>query len=172
MVRDFFSLPKLPTLHSELQAIKEKCDPDLFAAILAVKSVGNIGAHPERDVSLMVDVEPDEPETLLQLIHLLDQEWYVARAERQRRIDKMKELGRQQGVCRRRCPKQSTGCLAVTEDAQPGIVLSPDEIVQITGGYRRPSEQVEELRRQGFWRARRSRATGQAILERAHFIAV
>lgn len=93
MVRDFFALPKLNTLHTELQAIKDKCDEALFDAIMAVKSVGNIGAHPERDVSLMVDVEPDEPETLLDLIHLLDQEWYVARAERLQRIEKMKALG-------------------------------------------------------------------------------
>lgn len=93
MVRDFFALPKLPSLHAELQAIQSHCDEPLFEAIMAVKSVGNIGAHPERDVSLMVEVEPDEPETLLNLIHLLDQEWYVARADRQQRIEKMKALG-------------------------------------------------------------------------------
>lgn len=93
MVRDFFGVQNKPNLHQELEAIKDKCDEDLYKAMMAVKSVGNIGAHPEKDVSLMVEVEPGEPETLLELIHLLDKEWYVHRADRQDRIGKMKALG-------------------------------------------------------------------------------
>lgn len=93
MVRDFFQVHNKGTLHAELEAIKDKCDGELYDAMMAVKSVGNIGAHPEKDVSLMVEVEPDEAETLLNLIHLLDHEWYVARAERATRIAKMQALG-------------------------------------------------------------------------------
>lgn len=92
MVRDFWSVVGLRTLHAELLAIKDKCDSDLYEAMMAVKSIGNIGAHPEQDVNLMVDVERGEPEVLLELIHLLDREWYVARAEKQSRIAKMREL--------------------------------------------------------------------------------
>jgi hypothetical protein len=51
------------------------------------------------------------------------------------------------------------------------IILSSDELISITG-YRRPAEQLAELRRQGFHRARRSPATGAIILERAHYDAV
>lgn len=83
----------LRTLHSELVAVEDKCDPDLYAAMMAVKSIGNIGAHPEQDISLIVEVEPGEPKTLLDLIHLLDREWYVARAERASRIAKVQALG-------------------------------------------------------------------------------
>lgn len=93
MVRDFFQIHNKGSLHAELEAIEDKCDAALYAAMMAVKSVGNIGAHPEKDASLMVDVEPDEAETLLDLIHLLDQEWYLARAERAARIAKMQALG-------------------------------------------------------------------------------
>lgn len=93
MVRDFFQVHNKGTLHAELEAIKDKCDGALYDAMMAVKSVGNIGAHPEKDVSLMVDVDPGEAETLLDLIHLLDQEWYIARAERAARIAKMQALG-------------------------------------------------------------------------------
>lgn len=49
-------------------------------------------------------------------------------------------------------------------------MLSTKEIRYITG-YVQPSRQLEELRRQGFWRARRDRL-GQVILERAHYQAV
>lgn len=93
MVRDFFAVTGKRTLHAELEAIKDRCDSDLYDAMMAVKSVGNIGAHPEQDVSVMVDVEPGEADTLLKLIHLLDQEWYVARAAKAARIAKMQALG-------------------------------------------------------------------------------
>ncbi|MET3514303.1 MULTISPECIES: hypothetical protein [Pseudacidovorax] len=57
-------------------------------------------------------------------------------------------------------------------EARFELVLSPAELVEVSGGYRRPHEQHEELLRQGFWRARRSRVTGEVILERAHYLAV
>ncbi len=92
MVRDYFQVFGLRTLHSELVAIEGRCDQDLYAAMMAVKSIGNIGAHPEQDISLIVEVEPGEPKILLDLIHLLDHEWYVARAERESRIAKVQAL--------------------------------------------------------------------------------
>lgn len=56
-------------------------------------------------------------------------------------------------------------------ERQP-IVLSDDEIVEITGGYTQPARQIEELHRQGFVRARRGAASGRVIVERAHYEAV
>lgn len=53
---------------------------------------------------------------------------------------------------------------------EPDIVLSPAELEQLTG-YRRPGDQLAELLRLGFARARRSRA-GAVVLERAHYLAV
>lgn len=53
----------------------------------------------------------------------------------------------------------------------PDILLSPEELVALTG-YQRAADQVPELQRQGFTRARRSPTTGQTILERAHYEAV
>lgn len=52
------------------------------------------------------------------------------------------------------------------------VLISPDEIRAICGGYSQPAKQLQELHRQGFWRARRSRLTGAVILERAHVEAV
>ena len=51
------------------------------------------------------------------------------------------------------------------------IALSADEIASVTG-YKRPADQLAELHRQGFYRARRSPTTGRIIVERAHFDAV
>jgi hypothetical protein len=50
------------------------------------------------------------------------------------------------------------------------LVLSPDELVRLTG-YRRAHEQLRELHSQGFTRARRNRL-GEVVLERAHYDAV
>lgn len=50
------------------------------------------------------------------------------------------------------------------------LLLSPAEIARLTG-YRRGQEQLEELHRQGFFRARRNRL-GEVVLERAHYDAV
>jgi hypothetical protein len=100
MIRDFFGVRNKKTLHQELEAIKDQCDAGLYDAMMGVKSIGNIGAHPEQDINLIVDVEPGEPEALLQLIHLLDREWYVARADRQARIKKMKELAEGKAAAR------------------------------------------------------------------------
>ena len=50
------------------------------------------------------------------------------------------------------------------------LILNPDQIAALTG-YRRPADQLRELHRQGFHRARRSPA-GTVILERAHYEAV
>lgn len=50
------------------------------------------------------------------------------------------------------------------------LLLTTDELVALTG-YRRPADQVRELQRQGFTRARRGPA-GDTVLERAHYEAV
>lgn len=51
------------------------------------------------------------------------------------------------------------------------IILNSDELAGVTG-YRTPKRQLEELHRQGFYRARIAAATGNVILERAHYDAV
>ncbi len=51
------------------------------------------------------------------------------------------------------------------------MILSPTEIQSLTGGYRRPKDQLSELRKQGFVRARIG-MNGQVVLEEAHYEAV
>ena len=50
-------------------------------------------------------------------------------------------------------------------------ILSSEELVAITG-YKRPSDQLQELRKQGFYRARPNPAAGGVIVERAHYLMV
>ncbi|MDD0812970.1 DUF4224 domain-containing protein [Curvibacter sp. RS43] len=60
---------------------------------------------------------------------------------------------------------------AVLLKTREPITLQPDELLELTG-YRRAGDQLKELKRQGFYRARRSFATGDVILERAHYLSV
>jgi len=80
------------TLAKELEAIKTRCEEDLYTAMMGLKAIGNIGAHPEADVSLILEVEDGEAEELLNLLLILDDEWYVAREKRSRSLAKVAEL--------------------------------------------------------------------------------
>jgi hypothetical protein len=51
------------------------------------------------------------------------------------------------------------------------LTLTRDELTTLAGGLTQQRRQVEELRRQGFWRARLAR-DNHVILERAHYEAV
>jgi hypothetical protein len=63
--------------------VQAKCDPLVWDAMTAVREVGNIGAHMEREIDLIVDVEPDEAQLLIGLVETLVRETYVARNARQ-----------------------------------------------------------------------------------------
>ena len=53
---------------------------------------------------------------------------------------------------------------------ESAILLTPEEIAAVTG-YKKPALQVQELRAQGFFRARRN-VLNRVVLERAHYEAV
>lgn len=89
MIRDFWQVTKA-TLYLEIEAIKDKVDPEAWEAVDAVRSIGNIGAHMEKDISIIIDVDPKEAQLLIELIETLIDEWYVARHQRQERMRALK----------------------------------------------------------------------------------
>lgn len=82
-IRDFWDVHGLRNLREEIEAIRDRVDPLTWQAFEAVRSVGNIGAHMERDINLVVEVEPHEARLLLSLIEQLVDDWYVARSNKQ-----------------------------------------------------------------------------------------
>lgn len=82
IIRDYWKV-SCATLSKEIDALKEKIDPELWKAIDAFRKIGNIGAHMEKDVNTIVDIEPDEADKLIKLIELLMKEWYITSHERQ-----------------------------------------------------------------------------------------
>jgi len=86
IIRDFWKVKK-GRLIDEIHAIKEKVDPITWQAIDSVRSIGNIGAHMEKDIDLIIDVEPEEAQLLIGLIEILIKDWYIAKHERQKHLD-------------------------------------------------------------------------------------
>lgn len=78
MIHDFWNVQE-KNLNAEISALKEKVSPAQWQAMDALRKVGNIGAHMENDINVIVDVAPGEAASLLRLIELLIEKWYIAR---------------------------------------------------------------------------------------------
>lgn len=91
MIRDFHKITK-STLNEEIISLKDTLDTDTWDSINAVRKIGNIGAHMEKDVNVIVNVEPEEANLLIQLIEQLIEDWYVAREDKRIRAEKLRQV--------------------------------------------------------------------------------
>jgi hypothetical protein len=103
MIRHFGHINE-KTLYSEIRKLREAVDagtaprgvtPESVDAIDHVRTIGNIGAHMEADVNLIVDIEPGEAQTLIELIESLFEEWYVAQHVREARFAHLAAMAQQ-----------------------------------------------------------------------------
>ena len=94
IIRDFWKVNER-NLFEEINAIQGKVDPQTWQAINAVRSVGNIGAHMEKDINLIIDVEPNEAEALIRLIEIVIKDWYIAKHEREKALVNVIGIGNQ-----------------------------------------------------------------------------
>ncbi len=94
MIRDFCQISKtrLADEISDLRkAVENGTAPlqvghDILDAMDHLKAIGNIGAHPERDINLIVEVEAGEAQQLISFLEILFEEWYIAREVRKLRL--------------------------------------------------------------------------------------
>jgi hypothetical protein len=100
MIRDFCGISR-SRLVDEIEALRTAVNaghspPGVSAesveAIDQVRSIGNIGAHMQREIDLIVEVDTGEADALIDLIETLFDEWYVARANRQARLSRVKAI--------------------------------------------------------------------------------
>jgi uncharacterized protein DUF4145 len=97
IIRDFCGITR-GRLIDEIKELRRRVDvgqapagvqADTVDAIDHVRQIGNIGAHMEADINVIVDVDPDEAQLLIELAELLFDEWYVAREQRTLRLIKL-----------------------------------------------------------------------------------
>lgn len=91
MIHNFWGI-KEKNLNAEITALKGKISANQWAAIDGLRKVGNIGAHMEKDVELIVDVDQDEAQRLLKLIELLFKNWYIARYDEEALYQDIQEM--------------------------------------------------------------------------------
>lgn len=91
IVRDFWNGTGR-TLKDEIDSVKDKCDPLTWDAMNSVREVGNIGAHMEKNINQIVDVDPDEAQLLIKLIEMLVNETYILSHSRSKNMQAVKEL--------------------------------------------------------------------------------
>ena len=94
MIRDYWGVSKA-RLVDEIKAIEDKVDLLTWEAIEAVRNIGNIGAHMEKDIDIIVEVEPEEARLLIGLIETLIDDWYVTRHDRHQRLAKLKSVAQE-----------------------------------------------------------------------------
>lgn len=80
MIHDFWGI-KEKNLNAEITVLKDKVTATQWKALDGLRSIGNIGAHMEKDVDLIIDIEPIEALKLQKLIELFLEKWYINRHE-------------------------------------------------------------------------------------------
>lgn len=91
MIRDFWGVSE-ENLSRAIKAIEDKVSSDIWEAIDGIRQVGNIGAHMEKDINLIIDVSPEEADLLIEMIEMLLDDWYVARYNRQQKLQRIKDV--------------------------------------------------------------------------------
>ena len=82
MIRDFWDI-KETNLSKAIGELENKIPATQWRVIDGVRRIGNIGAHMEKDINLIVDIDPDEAQKLIKLIEHLLEQWYISRHEQE-----------------------------------------------------------------------------------------
>ncbi len=91
MIRDFWNISG-KNLYEEISKLQDKVPASQWNAIDAVRSIGNIGAHMEKSVDVIIDIDPNEAEQLIKLLELLFEKWYVARHDEELLLKSITEI--------------------------------------------------------------------------------
>ena len=78
MIRDFWGITK-NKLADAIKDLDGKVSVTQWNAIDGLRKIGNIGAHMENDVNMILDIDEGEAEKLGKLIELLMEKWYIAK---------------------------------------------------------------------------------------------
>ncbi|MBP3446489.1 MAG: DUF4145 domain-containing protein [Clostridia bacterium] len=78
MIHDFWNVHE-KNLNAEITALKDKVSTSEWSVLNSIRQLGNIGAHMEHDINLIVDIDPDEAVKLLAVIEHFIDKWYVSR---------------------------------------------------------------------------------------------
>ncbi len=100
MIADFWGVKK-KNLADSIRELEDEISPSLMIAIDGIRKIGNIGAHMEKDVNLIIDIEAHEAELLLELLETLIEDWYIKRYEHNLLQEKIKNIAEEKEAKRK-----------------------------------------------------------------------
>ena len=89
IIRDVYKVNE-NSLYKEIVKIKDKIDKDTYEIIEMIRKAGNIGTHTEKDISIIIDIDPGDARILIQLIETLIQKLYIDDPEYKQKIENLK----------------------------------------------------------------------------------
>lgn len=97
IVRDFWKLSadRAVTVASDLDQISDLVSAETRASINCVRQFGSIESQLSQDRDLMVETTAGEAKILIAMLHLLVQEWYGERHNRQCRLEAIRSMVKQ-----------------------------------------------------------------------------
>jgi len=121
IIRDFASISK-NRLVDEIDELRTRIGNgtappeftlDIVDAIDGIRQIGNIGAHMEKDVNIITDVDPDEADLLIELIEDMFEMLYVARENRKQRLSKLNAITQSKAAQRKQAAQATAPSPAV-----------------------------------------------------------
>lgn len=100
MIRDFWKISK-SRLVDEIDELQSRVTPSQWKAIDSLRKIGNIGAHMEKDVNVIIDVDSGEAKKLLKLIELLIDKWYIARHDEEELLSDITSIADEKNLQKR-----------------------------------------------------------------------
>lgn len=83
------------SLYDEIDSVKNVVPENDWMAMHALRQTGNIGAHMEQDVNLIIDIDNNEAQLILQMVEYLIQHWYIDIPKNNQTLSDVIELNKQ-----------------------------------------------------------------------------
>jgi len=89
IIRDVWKV-KPDNLSKEIDQIQDKVRKETLDIITLIRKTGNIGAHMEKDINMIINIEPNEAHLLVELVEALIQEWYIDDPKKEKLMNNLK----------------------------------------------------------------------------------
>ena len=89
IIRDVWKV-KPNNLSKEIDQIQDRVRKETLDIITLIRKFGNIGAHMEKDINMIINIEPNEAHLLVELVEALIQEWYIDDPKKEKLMKNLK----------------------------------------------------------------------------------
>lgn len=91
MIRDFHGISKRK-LFDAISELNDVVPAAEWTALDSLRSIGNIGAHMQSDVNLIIDIDAGEAKKLITFIEYLMKQWYVKRHDDEENLRELQSM--------------------------------------------------------------------------------